>query len=220
MFNLLIQNKTDESDLKFLKIVKKWKTCPNVQFHYKFLEYYHNKPYMIPIYGIYESPCFLLIVQKYLPLKNLHQLIYLEQFSQQKNLFTESQTFNIARQLLKVIEEAHRTNKTILTIFPSKVFVNPEGNVYLQHLSLNKLDLMNLNKNFIWLDLQYNLKKVFPDEPIKPHWDFWCLGVLIYECLFGFHPFLKYHKDDIKALMTDGPFFFIPEQYKKISENC
>ena len=68
--------------------------------------------------------------------------------------------------------------------------------------------------------MEYTSPELLNKKLIKNDIDFWHLGILLYECLYGVTPFQQDNEIDTRNMILVSNVFFPPDEIKFISKEC
>ena len=204
-----------------VKVAKKWNLTNNAtndQLTYKdIFENFSQIEGLVDVLLIFETKCFLFIFVKWFPYGNLYNYIYP---GTDKNLFNETTLKPLVKQLLLIIGRVHQKGKVLLSLFPEDIYFTSKTTIAVSHITANKLSLVNKTNGKLVMNCEYTPPEVLSNKTIGLGLDFWCLGILIYECLFGVTPFQQNSDKDTENMIIYSDVFFPPDDYKHISDNA
>lgn len=111
-----------------------------------------------------------------------------------------TQVVKILEQITGALEAAHAAKIIHRDIKPPNILFDKEGNAYLTDFGLaKKLDMSNpiTVKGMTIGSIRYLSPEQIMDTPISPRTDIYGLGVTVYECLTGEHPYGEF-KSELK----------------------
>lgn len=223
-FVFLIENSSTDS-LLILKVLKKWTVLSDYQekklSYVSLFEKFSNNFGMVEILYICESKSFLMMAIEYNKFNNLYNYIYPIKNYKGKSLLTEETIFHIFQQILVILKKVHDNKKILLSIQPENIYFDDERQIKISHLTLNKLNLhMIKKKKKIQFNMEYTSPELITKKIIKKDIDFWHLGILLYECLYGVTPFQQDNDLDTKNMILVSNVFFPPDEIKFINKEC
>lgn len=163
---------------------------------------------------MFENPAFLIVMQEFLPKGNFFDFIYPK--NRNKNTFTEDETFYIFKQLLDILEEVHSKDRTLFSIQPENLYFSNSSFV-VSHLTNSRI-LQILKGQQTHLNIYYASPILLQEKRITKEIDFWQLGILVYECLYGVTPFQQESHEETKNLILSSDIYFPPDKIKATSE--
>lgn len=152
-----------------------------------------DHPFIVKLYSTFQTARKLYLLMDYCRYKDLGEVL-----SKEGRIF-EYQVRLIAAEILLAIEELHRRNIIHRDIKPDNILIASDGHVLLTDFGLSK---DNLPPSAITCTFCGSIAYLPPEIVLKQGHghptDWYLLGELVYECLFGMPPFFNQSK---KALM-------------------
>ena len=161
-----------------------------------------------------------------------NRIYFCFEFIQNENLFyhINSQNNNIdnindinedkikffSASIILALEYLHKNEIIYRNITPNNILISKEGYIKLTPFSLEQIFNIKENTDSNISKNEYTSPEAYNDKPNISS-DFWNLGIIIYEMIYGIPPFFSLDKNDLKEMILNKEIKF-PEK-KNISEN-
>ena len=175
----------------------------------------------------FQEGDFLYLIMEYLPGGDLMNLFI------KKDTLTEEEAKFYICEIILAIESIHNLNCIHRDIKPDNILIDKNGHIKLSDFGLAKIadnifkeDIINYkgnkhNRNFSCVGTAYYVApEVLNKKGYGKEIDWWSLGIIFYEMIFGYAPFCSKHTNDVcyKVLHFEK-FLKFPENIK-ISDNA
>ena len=175
----------------------------------------------------FQEGDFLYLIMEYLPGGDLMNLFI------KKDTLTEEEAKFYICEIILAIESIHNLNCIHRDIKPDNILIDKKGHIKLSDFGLAKIadnifkeDIINYkgnkhNRNFSCVGTAYYVApEVLNKKGYGKEIDWWSLGIIFYEMIFGYAPFCSKHTNDVcyKVLHFEK-FLKFPENIK-ISDNA
>ena len=193
----LVSSKRDNQYFA-MKVYSKQKIIRNGLLKFLFLEkkilVNFDHPFLVKVYATFQTPRKLYLVMDYCKYKDLGQYLT------QNEKLPEHQTRLLLAELVLAVEELHRRNIIHRDLKPDNILIEQDGHIKITDFGLSK---DNLPKGKLTSTFCGSIAYL-PPEIVKRvgHGqvaDWYLVGELLYECLFGVPPFFSTSK---KLLLT------------------
>jgi serine/threonine protein kinase len=183
-----------------IKQVQKYKVIKILpQFRRElFILYEINHPHIIKLYTHFEDDkCFYMLMEL-LEGGTLFHKLYRE-----KSLL-ESTAAQYFREIVLALEYLHSLNPPIVhrDIKPENVLINKEGRVKL--IDFGWANYCDRTRNTICGTIEYLSPEMIENKGHGCGVDIWCLGVLLFEMLLGYTPFVGSDSNKIKEIISEA----------------
>ena len=175
----------------------------------------------------FQEGDFLYLIMEYLPGGDLMNLFI------KKDTLTEEEAKFYICEIILAIESIHNLNCIHRDIKPDNILIDKKGHIKLSDFGLAKIadnifkeDIINYkgnkhNRNFSCVGTAYYVApEVLNKKGYGKEIDWWSLGIIFYEMIFGYAPFCSKHTNEVcyKVLHFEK-FLKFPENIK-ISDNA
>ena len=175
----------------------------------------------------FQEGDFLYLIMEYLPGGDLMNLFI------KKDTLTEEEAKFYICEIILAIESIHNLNCIHRDIKPDNILIDKNGHIKLSDFGLAKIadnifkeDIINYkgnkhNRNFSCVGTAYYVApEVLNKKGYGKEIDWWSLGIIFYEMIFGYAPFCSKHTNEVcyKVLHFEK-FLKFPENIK-ISDNA
>jgi hypothetical protein len=152
-----------------------------------------DHPFIVKVYHTFQTPKKLYLVMDYCKYKDLGQ--YLTKFER----IPEYQARILLAEIILAIEELHRRNIIHRDLKPDNILIDEEGHARLTDFGLSKdgIGKKTLTSTFCG-SIAYLPPEVVKREGHGQSADWYLLGELLYECIYGMPPYFNENK---KALL-------------------
>ena len=202
--------------LYFMKILKKAKLLQNKNSEHITNEYlilsstFH--PFIIDLKGINNTnPITLNFVYEYVPGGNLNTLL-----KTQKRLSIDSSRFYLAS-IITALDYLHKKNIIYRYLMPQNILIMKNGYIKLSEFGLSKK--MENEMTFTMCGSpEYYSPEMINKTGHNKSIDFWQLGILLYEMLLGYPPFIDSDPIQLYKKINKGKINF-PKDFNKYAKN-
>lgn len=178
-----------------------------------------NHPFIAKLRFAFQTKRKLYIVTDYYPGGDLLYHI------RNKEKFTENEAKIYLAQVLIAIEYLHKHNIIYRTLSPESITLDSKGYIRLSDFSLSKNEIessYNCTDSFCGTS-DYMAPEIIQGKQYGKCVDIWCLGVLLYEMLLGYPPFMDENTNKLyKKIIFNEPVFdknaFSPEAIELLKD--
>ena len=173
-------------------------------------------PNIIRLYNTYENNSQIYLIMEYIKGGNLYSLI------KRKNGLTEKESYKYFYQILKAVYFLHKNNIIHRDIKPENILLDLEGNCKLCDFGWSVLTNENSLRKTFCGTVEYMAPEIINNEKYDKSIDIWALGVLLFELIHGFSPFVfnnnynQFNIHDVFNNIKNHSFTF----KKNISPEC
>lgn len=153
-----------------------------------------NHPNIVPLYDTWYFEKRVFMVMPWMSGGTVRDQI------ETQGALSVTQVVKILEQITGALDVAHAAKIIHRDIKPPNILFDKEGNAYLTDFGLaKKLDMSNpiTVKGMTIGSIRYLSPEQIMDAPISPRTDIYGLGVTVYECLTGEHPYGEF-KSELK----------------------
>ncbi|XP_060737207.1 protein kinase C epsilon type-like [Tachysurus vachellii] len=134
--------------------------------------------------------------------------------------FTESHSCIYAAEITSALMFLHRNGIIHRDLKPSNVLLDADGHCKLADFGLCKKDILDgKTTNTLCGTPQYMAPEILMKYKYGASVDWWCLGVIMYEMMVGYPPFIASNEKKVfKSILMDSPCypFFLSREAKEI----
>ena len=191
----MIHNKTNQ--IYSMKIVRKSKLQTNKDKEHicneKKIQMNLEHPFLSPLLCAFQDERKLYLLTDY------YSGGYLSYHIQDKGGFNEKDARLYFAQVVLVIEYLHKKNIIFRALSPEAILLDKKGSIKLCDFSLVKDNIDGSHKGTRTFcgTPEYMAPEIIQKRSYGKCVDIWCMGILLYEMLFGYAPFID---DDITTL--------------------
>ncbi|HRE29026.1 MAG TPA: serine/threonine-protein kinase, partial [Anaerolineales bacterium] len=140
-------------------------------------------PHIVPLFDYWREPGGAYLVMRWLP-HSLRSLLA-------NGAFEPMAALPILEQIAAALATAHRHGVAHLDLKPDNILLDDDGNAYLADFGIARaVDSARGTGATSWTSEAYSAPEQIRHEPASARADLYSLGLLIYEMLFGQHPFV------------------------------
>ncbi|CAD8177121.1 unnamed protein product [Paramecium pentaurelia] len=184
------------------KLILKKQQLENLLYE-RFILQKYDHPFIIKMYFVYQEPLFINMVMEFVQGGELfYHLNKRKKFDQKTTAFFASQIVLALEFLHETVGVAYRDLK------PENVLLCKDGYIKLADMGLAK-DNSELNYSFCGT-AEYLAPEMIEEKGHNSSVDFWTLGCIIFEMLFGHPPFQDENKKNLYIKIQTGEFKFPP----------
>ena len=183
----LVKNKNNEK-LYAMKVVSKKSIIEEEEVEHSMTERnilckIHH-PFLVNLYCSYQTPSNLHYIIDYCPGGELYAIM------QRDGLMSESRAKFYAAQLILALEHLHNQGILYRDIKPENILICADGYVRLTDFGLSKMNVSRDSKTATFCGTpEYLAPEVIQNVAYTNAIDWWGIGILIFEMLFGHVPF-------------------------------
>ena len=164
------------------------------------LQIYH--PFIIELYGINATdPKYLYFLFEYLLGESLRVLI-----KRNKKLPLESARFYLAC-LVTIMDYLHKKNIVYRDIKPENILINENGYIKLTDFTFSKKLISDMTYTLVGTP-EYLAPEMINQTGHNKAVDFWQLGIVLFEMLVGYPPFMDTNPIKLYQKIKNGKIFF------------
>lgn len=130
---------------------------------------------------------------------------HLFEYLRYRKFFTKQEAIFYIAEIILAVQYFHSKGLLYRSLFPSNILVTSKGHIKLKFDFLNK---QGLHQNEIFKNLNYISFDYLKYGNISRESDYWSIGVILYEMLFGFRPFEGETNKEIRKNVLEGPIYF------------
>lgn len=213
---LLCEKKFGKKELYAMKIIKKKHIIEKNQLEHtkaeKIILSHVNHPFLISLKYSFQSQNKLYFIMEFMKGGELFQ--HLKRVKQ----FSEAQTKFIAGCLIMALGHLHNKNYIYRDLKPENVLLDSKGYAKLTDFGLAKFIKKSEIANTFCGTPEYMAPEVILGKGCNRPADWWALGVLLYEMIFGIPPF--YSTDVQKMYKRTVVRKLKFKKYCKVSQSC
>lgn len=165
--------------------------------------------FLIKHYWTFQTKKKLHFILEYCPGGDLSNLL------EKKRKLTISQTRFYTSQIILALEHLHKKDILYRSLKPESILINKKGYIKLTDFTISRSVEKNEAKT-ICGNIDYLAPEILVKQGYGKEVDFWSLGCIVYEMLFGFSPFFSENNFEmIQNILKKKPTFF-----KGFDQNC
>jgi serum/glucocorticoid-regulated kinase 2 len=211
----LVQHKTTK-ELFALKTIKKLFIIEKKQFEQvqreKEILYEANHPFLVGLKAAFQTPDKLFFLMPFVQGGDLYASL------KRRKIFTEEEVRFFVAQIIEGLGFLHTKDIIYQDIKPENILMEKNGYIKLADFGAAKYVSQTKNYKTFVGTADYIAPEVLKKLPYTKSVDWWGVGILIFELLFGRTPFFnKNTKISFRMILTENPIF--PEN-AKVSEEC
>lgn len=129
---------------------------------------------------------------------------HLFEYLRYKESFTKHEAIFYIAEIILVIQYLHSKGLLYRSLFPSNILVTSRGHIKLKFDFLNK---QGIHSNEIFKNINYIPFDYLKYGILSKESDYWSIGIILYEMLFGYKPFDDKTGNQIRNNILDGPIY-------------
>lgn len=199
----LVQMKCNNK-LYAMKILQKDKIFSNNLVRYatterNVLTYFTKHPFIVNLNFAFQTSTKLFLILDYWPGGDLGQLI------QREGYLNEDQAKVYMAEVLLALEDLHDNDIIFRDLKPDNVVIDKDGHVLLTDFGLSKEGIYDNNSaSSFWGSVAYLAPEMLKRQGHGKSVDWYLLGVLLYEMLFGKTPYFSESKEELFHNIKSG----------------
>ena len=192
----LVQKK-GESKLYAMKVLKKQEHFERQLVRYatterNVLAYFTKHPFVVGLNYAFQTPSRLFLVLDYCPGGDMGQVI------QREKRMTEAWARTYLSEILLALEDLHKQDIIYRDLKPDNVVIDEEGHALLTDFGLSKEGIFdNTSATSFCGSVAYLAPEMLKRQGHGKSVDWYLLGVLLYEMLFGTPPYYAKQKEQL-----------------------
>ena len=189
-----LAQKKDTEEFFALKAIKKQQVIKQNQFaeirrEKEILNDMSFSPFLVDLKCAFQTPDKLWLVMPYIAGGDLSQHL------KKRGTFWENEVKFFAAQIILGLQDLHSKNIIYQDLKPANVLLDTNGFVKLTDFGASKYSHQTKNYKTFVGTLDFIPPEIFDRQPYNNSIDWWALGLLVYQLLYGYLPF---HDKDIK----------------------
>jgi ankyrin repeat protein/tRNA A-37 threonylcarbamoyl transferase component Bud32 len=199
----LVQKKSSKK-LYAMKILQKDKIFSNNLVRYatterNVLTYFTKHPFIVNLNYAFQTSTKLFLILDYCPGGDLGQLI------QREGYLSEEQAKVYMAEVLLALEDLHSSDIIFRDLKPDNVVIDHNGHALLTDFGLSKEGIYdNKSATSFWGSVAYLAPEMLKRQGHGKSVDWYLLGVLLYEMLFGKTPYFSESKEELFHNIKSG----------------
>ena len=190
-----------------------------------------KSPWIVELKASFQEDDFLYLVMEYLPGGDFMNLLI------KKDILTEDEARFYTAELILAIENIHKLDCIHRDIKPDNVLIDKTGHIKLSDFGLAKVSpkIFEINNNNENIDFEpnkhqknfscvgtayYVAPEVLNKKGYGPEVDWWSVGVIFFEMLFGYAPFHSKETNQVCHKVLNWKKYLVIPSKKKISKEA
>lgn len=210
----------ETSEFYALKAVKKQEIIHKNQFESvrreKEILHSCNSPFLVDLKCAFQTQEYLFFVMPYIEGGDLSV------FLRKRGTFWENEVKFFTAQIILALDFLHGKGIIYQDLKPGNVLLGTDGYIKLTDFGAAKLKHQTKNYRTFVGTIDYIAPEVLNKEPYSKSIDWWALGILIYQLLYGTLPFNDKNPKNLVKKIKEAEVIFPEEEssVNAISENC
>ena len=134
-------------------------------------------------------------------IQNENLFYYINYQNNTVNNINEDKIRFLSASIILALDYLHKNEIIYRNITPNNILITKEGHIKLTPFSLEQIFNINISKN------EYTSPETYNNKPNISS-DFWNLGIIIYEMIYGIVPFFSLDKNELKNMILNDEIKF------------